>query len=89
MTNSQSKLIEEVNGMIDKEAQELNEVKNIYNIEKQKKGKKRAAGLTGEKFDFQILYEEKSSKLNESLRLLNEQKKFLELQTSKSNRIKD
>ena len=34
MTNSQSKLIDEVSAMIDKEAQELNEVKNIYNIEK-------------------------------------------------------
>jgi hypothetical protein len=34
MTNSQSKLIDEVSAMIDKEAQELNEVKNVYNIEK-------------------------------------------------------
>lgn len=43
--------------MIDKETQELNQVRNVYNVEKQKKGKKRAAGLTGEKFDFQILYQ--------------------------------
>ena len=47
MTNSQSKLIEEVEKMITKESQELMEVTNVYNVEKEKKGKKRAAALTG------------------------------------------
>ena len=88
MVHSQQKLSEEVGAMISKEQEVLDEVRAVYRVEKEKKGKKRAAMLSGEKMEFELVYEEKSGKLEESLRLLNEQRAFLQGGMQRSNRIK-
>ena len=52
-------------------------------------GKKRAFLMSGEKMQFQKIYEEKSQKINDSLKFLNNEKQYIESEVSKSNRIKD
>ena len=52
MTNSQSKLLEDVEKAIQKENEVLFEVTQVFNAEKQKMGKKRAYLMSGEKMPF-------------------------------------
>ena len=52
-------------------------------------GKKRAYLMSGEKMEFEKVYEQKSKKIKDSLHFLNNQKKYIESQMNKSNRIKD
>jgi hypothetical protein len=47
MTSSQTKLLEDVEKMIQTESAELLEVQNVYNAEKLKMGKKRAYLMSG------------------------------------------
>ena len=51
-------------------------------------GKKRAYLMSGEKMEFEKVYEEKSQKINDSLKFLNNEKSYIENQVQKSNRIK-
>lgn len=71
MTSSQTKLLEDVERMIQKESEALLEVTNSFNAEKQKMGKKRAYLMSGEKMPFEKEYEENSQKIKDSLKFLN------------------
>jgi hypothetical protein len=77
MTSSQGKLLEDVEKMIQRESEALLQVQNTYNAEKQKMGKKRAYLMSGEKMDFERIYEEQSQKIGDSLRFLGNEKAFI------------
>lgn len=64
MTSAQGRLLEATEKIIQEQKEELLQVTNAFQAEKQKMGKKRAYAMSGEKMPFEKEYEEKSQKIN-------------------------